>query len=63
MGKGADVEFPLPDTKTKRMIFKLHSAKMSLADDVDLELLISAKDDLSGADIRAVCCTSMFWAS
>lgn len=28
---------------------------MSLADDVDLEELVMTKDDLSGADIKAVC--------
>jgi 26S proteasome regulatory subunit T2 len=28
---------------------------MTLADDVDLEEYILAKDDLSGADIKAVC--------
>lgn len=28
---------------------------MSLAQDVDLEELIMTKDDLSGADIKAVC--------
>ena len=28
---------------------------MSLAEDVDLEEFIMAKDDLSGADIKAVC--------
>ncbi|EIW68196.1 26S protease regulatory subunit 4 [Tremella mesenterica] len=49
------IEFPLPDTKTKRHIFKLHTSRMSLAEDVDLEELIMAKDDLSGADIKAVC--------
>ena len=54
---GADIlpEFPLPDTKTKRHIFKLHTSRMSLSDDVDLEELVMAKDDLSGADIKAVC--------
>ena len=49
------LEFPLPDTKTKRHIFKLHTSRMSLADDVELEELVMAKDDLSGADIKAVC--------
>ncbi|EKC99535.1 endopeptidase [Trichosporon asahii var. asahii CBS 8904] len=49
------IEFPLPDTKTKRHIFKLHTSRMSLADDVDLEELVMTKDDLSGADIKAVC--------
>lgn len=28
---------------------------MTLADDVDLEEFVMAKDDLSGADIKAVC--------
>jgi 26S proteasome regulatory subunit T2 len=51
------IEFPLPDTKTKRHIFKLHTSRMSLADDVDLEELVMTKDDLSGADIKAVCST------
>ena len=31
---------------------------MSLNEDVDLEELITAKDDLSGADIKAICSES-----
>lgn len=31
---------------------------MSLAEDVDLEELIMTKDELSGADIKAVCSES-----
>jgi len=49
------IEFPLPDTKTKRHIFNIHTNKMTLADDVDLEKFVMAKDELSGADIKAVC--------
>lgn len=49
------IEFPLPDEKTKRRIFGIHTGRMTLAEDVDLEELIMAKDDLSGADIKAVC--------
>lgn len=49
------IKFPLPDEKTKRTIFKIHTAKMSLDADVDLEEMIMAKDDLSGADIKAMC--------
>jgi len=49
------IEFPLPDIKTKRLIFNIHTSKMSLASDVDLEQFILAKDDLSGADIKAIC--------
>jgi 26S proteasome regulatory subunit T2 len=46
------IEFPLPDEKTRRMIFKIHTGRMTLATDVNLEELIMAKDDLSGADIK-----------
>lgn len=69
------IEFPLPDIKTKRHIFKsvltnlfscgycliqtssyrIHTSRMSLAEDVDLEEFVTMKDDLSGADIKAVC--------
>lgn len=49
------IEFPLPDEKTKRRIFNIHTAKMTLAEDVALDELVMAKDDLSGADIKAVC--------
>ena len=46
------IEFPLPDEKTKRRIFGIHTQKMTLGDDVDIEQFIQAKDDLSGADIK-----------
>ncbi|KAH7363285.1 26S protease regulatory subunit 4 [Plectosphaerella cucumerina] len=47
--------FENPDQNTKRKIFTLHTSKMSLNEDVDLEEFISQKDDLSGADIKAIC--------
>lgn len=40
---------------TKRKIFTLHTSKMSLSSDVELEEFINQKDDLSGADIKAIC--------
>lgn len=49
------IEFPLPDEKTKRGIFKIHTAKMTLSDDVNLDEFVIAKDELSGADIKAIC--------
>merc|ERR1712032_453507 len=49
------IEFPLPDIKTKRHIFNIHTNKMTLADDVDLEKFVQSRDELSGADIKAVC--------
>merc|ERR1712157_537955 len=52
------IEFPLPNEKTKRRIFAIHTGKMNLADDVDLEDYITSKDNLSGADIKAICTES-----
>ncbi|KAJ9604033.1 ATPase of 26S proteasome regulatory subunit 4 [Cladophialophora chaetospira] len=47
--------FENPDTSTKKKIFTLHTSKMSLAEDVDLDEFIAQKDELSGADIKAIC--------
>jgi 26S proteasome regulatory subunit T2 len=49
------IEFPLPDLKTKRHIFKIHTSRMTLAEDVTVEEIIPSKNDLSGADIKAMC--------
>jgi len=49
------IEFPAPDEKTKRRIFHIHTSKMTLHDDVNIEEFVLAKDELSGADIKAVC--------
>jgi len=49
------IEFPLPDVKTRRKIFNIHTGKMTLAEDVNLEEFVMAKDELSGADIKAIC--------
>ena len=53
------IEFPLPDEKTRRRIFQIHTSKMTLASDLDLEEYITAKDDLSGADIKVCTFTCM----
>jgi len=49
------IEFPLPDEKTKRRIFTIHTSRMTLATDVSIEDYVMSKDDLSGADIKAIC--------
>ncbi|PVV01768.1 hypothetical protein BB560_003802 [Smittium megazygosporum] len=49
------IEFPLPDVKTKRRIFNIHTSRMTLAEDVNLDDYVLSKDDLSGADIKAIC--------
>jgi 26S proteasome regulatory subunit T2 len=49
------IEFPVPDWKTKRKIFQIHTSRMSLGEDVNLDEFVNAKDELSGADIKAMC--------
>lgn len=49
------IEFPMPDEKTKRRIFNIHTGKMTLSDDVNLDEYIMSKEELSGADIKAIC--------
>jgi len=49
------IELPLPDLKTKRRIFSIQTEKMTIGEDVDFELIITAKDEMSGADIKALC--------
>jgi len=49
------IEFPYPDEKTKRKIFQIHTSKMNVSNDVNLDEFIMAKDELSGADIKAIC--------
>eukprot|EP00933_Yihiella_yeosuensis_P018979 TRINITY_DN15449_c0_g1_i1.p1 TRINITY_DN15449_c0_g1~~TRINITY_DN15449_c0_g1_i1.p1 ORF type:complete len:319 (-),score=34.56 TRINITY_DN15449_c0_g1_i1:6-923(-) len=47
--------FPPPDLKTKKRIFSIHTSRMALAEDVDLDEFISAKEEISGADVKAIC--------
>ena len=49
------IEFPLPNEATKRKIFGIHTGRMACADDVDIEEFVMAREDLSGADIKAIC--------
>lgn len=49
------IEFPVPDMKTKKKIFEIHTSKMSLGEEVNFDNFVHVKDDLSGADIKAMC--------
>ncbi|MBU4372934.1 MAG: CDC48 family AAA ATPase [Candidatus Methanoperedenaceae archaeon] len=46
---------PVPDARTRLEIFKVHTRKMSHADDVNLDELVRLTEDFTGADIAAVC--------
>lgn len=49
------IEFPVPDRRQKRLIFQTITAKMNLADEVDLEEFVARPDKLTGAEISAIC--------
>lgn len=49
------IEFTMPDSGTKKKIFEIHTGRMSLHESVNIEVLITSKEDLSGADIKAIC--------
>lgn len=52
------INFPLPDVKTKLKIFEIHTKRMNLAKDVNFDEFVSTKEELSGADIKAICTES-----
>ena len=49
------VEIPLPDEKGRLEIFKIHTRRMSIDKDVDLQELAARAVEHSGADIKAIC--------
>merc|ERR1711934_291254 len=49
------IEFPNPDRRQKRLIFTACTAKMNLAEEVDLEDYVNRPEKISAADIAAIC--------
>jgi transitional endoplasmic reticulum ATPase len=49
------VYVPPPDEKSRMMIFTIHTQKMPLAQDVDLDRLAKETEFYVGADIEAIC--------
>lgn len=49
------IEVPKPDTKSREHIFRIHTKKKPLADDVDFKRLVELTDGFTGADIAEVC--------
>jgi transitional endoplasmic reticulum ATPase len=46
---------PLPDKKARKAIFEVHTKRMPLDKDVDLDKLAKLTEGFSGADIENVC--------
>ena len=49
------IEIPIPSYDGRLSIFKIHTRKMSLAQDVDFEVLAQRTDGATGADLKAMC--------
>ncbi|MFB6283958.1 MAG: proteasome-activating nucleotidase [Halobacteria archaeon] len=49
------IEVPLPNEEGRKQIFKIHSRGMNVSDDVDYVRLARITDDMSGADLKAIC--------
>ena len=49
------IEVPLPNVDGRREILKIHTKNMSLDEEVEIDLLAEMTDELSGADLKAVC--------
>ncbi len=49
------IEIPLPDENGRYEIFKIHTRRMKLADDVNLKELAALTNGATGADIKAIC--------
>ena len=48
------IEVPNPDTKGREQIFKIHTKKKPLADDVNISKLVEITDGFNGAEIASV---------
>ena len=46
---------PVPDLETRKKIFKVHTSKLALSKDVDIDKLAETTDGYVGADIEAIC--------
>ncbi|MEW5767348.1 MAG: CDC48 family AAA ATPase [bacterium] len=49
------LELPLPDEKTRKEIFRIHTKNKPLARDVDLKQLAKETEEMVGSDIEFIC--------
>jgi len=56
------IHIPLPNNEARLEILKIHSKNMTLGKEVDLINISALMEDLSGAEIRAVCTEAGYFA-
>ena len=49
------IEIPIPSYEGRLSIFKIHTRKMSVAAEVDFDVLAQRTDGATGADLKAMC--------
>ncbi|HDO20139.1 MAG: proteasome-activating nucleotidase [archaeon GB-1867-097] len=49
------IEVPLPNREARLEIFKIHTRRMRLAENISIEILADKTENMSGADIKAIC--------
>jgi proteasome regulatory subunit len=49
------IEIPVPVLEARAEIFRIHTKKMNITEDVDIEELAAKCDGSTGADIKAIC--------
>lgn len=53
------IHIALPNEDARRQVFKIHTRKKPLAEDVDLSILASSTEGSSGADIKGLCAVAI----
>jgi len=56
------IEIGMPSAKSREDIFKIHTRRMSLEEELDINILVSLTEGASGADIKNVCMESGMFA-
>ncbi|MEM4970810.1 MAG: proteasome-activating nucleotidase [Sulfolobales archaeon] len=49
------IYIPLPDKRARKEIFRVHTRKLNIKGNLDLDLLAEITEGASGADIKAIC--------
>jgi proteasome regulatory subunit len=49
------IYIPLPDKRARKEIFRVHTRKLNIRGELDLDLLAEITEGASGADIKAIC--------
>lgn len=56
------IKVDIPNAKARKEIFKIHSSRMTLAKDINVDNVVKRMEDFSGAEIKAVCTEAGYFA-